>query len=541
MSWREYVRVREGVRLRALAAAHALRAGSIGEARRALADWTFGDDAALIDRVLERVAADPPAPSPAARAALLASAEAIGGWETTARLTPFRHFAASEERFPAGVAAPDDPIAWGLAALELVRREIERVERASWRRVYHAPDPAQDQLAHGWWSAWFRGDPWSIERSFQRQLGPIARSTARSIAKVRGLPRPVEVDLCERVDEAWFGWLLGPGRTEPDAVPGWAEVVARILESSPDGPATGLVDALPPGHRAAMAGCAVRRGYGSRTSGWLFPDTRRARHRALRFARLPIEVAFDLHVVGRLLEHWADGRTAPAVAWRVVEQNRGRGRARLRALVADAAVDPANGAMVERVLGLDALYARTVRGLRRYLRDRLWFEVGRDFSLGDRPAVDARCAPSADDEADPPELPDGPVRSWVLLVALKGRLDHLIRWARDGGTGDRDTRWGELLARDLPPELATNGGTRSYDTFRCALAEVLPEVLGAIRPQLEIAARLDPGSKRLGDEFRDRVCAEWHPSVPVPKIQYRRYVAYAVSALSRLDDLDALP
>ncbi|MCA9572027.1 MAG: hypothetical protein KC656_29515, partial [Myxococcales bacterium] len=227
------------------------------------------------------------------------------------------------------------------------------------------------------------------------------------------------------------------------------------------------------------------------------------------------ERLLDLHTALRLLETSPE---TPAEAWRVVAQNRGKARGRLRALVARET------AWLPALLALDALGARSAAAIARFAWSWAWQELAVDFPFDpDRP-VTPPCEALPADFVPLDEAGRAPLPTWVLLVVLKGRDLHLERWVATGGTGDRDSTWARLM-KDLPSGLA-------YPAVRHALAELLPELLAAHRPVLERLAAL-PGGRTLKTDTTALLAPGWHPDVPFPRAGFPTFVAHAGSFLGR--------
>jgi hypothetical protein len=255
----------------------------------------------------------------------------------------------------------------------------------------------------------------------------------------------------------------------------------------------------------------------------LFPDVG-PRARAVEVARsgARLEVLVDAHVLVRVVDALAAGEGDP---WRVVAQNRARVRARVRIVAAQHH----RAALGEALLGLDGLAARTHAAVARWAWAWAWHELGHDFPFD----VEAVAARPCLTEGEAPLLSDADraaLRTWVLLVALRGRLDHLRRWAARGGTGDRDSTWGRLLAEELPPGLAARG----YGEVRAVLVEELDDLLVGLRGRLEAVASA-PGGRGLRGAISARLAPEWSGEVRFPGSGFPRMRRAAADALATLE------
>ena len=148
----------------------------------------------------------------------------------------------------------------------------------------------------------------------------------------------------------------------------------------------------------------------------------------------------------------------------------------------------------------------------------VWQELRRDFTFDGRNLATPPCALAAEDApVEPFEPPAGLLRTWVLLVILRGRWDQLQRWAEEGSTGDRDSTWGRLLSESLPTALAVGpGGGRDLRRLRDHLSMALPDVLIDLLPELRAIAALAVG-ERLPDAVRAALSPRWDPRVPLPE------------------------
>lgn len=515
MRWDEFLADREARRRRSLAAAAALRTGDAGPGRALLAGWRFGSQIALANRVLLHLADAPPRPGPAEMAALLDPPESLPRIDLppdTAAWILRREVAAR-----CGEPGAYDGLAWALAHLDVTGAEVERRERASWRAVQWAADPRRDAAAAAMWARWFAGDPWGIHEAWERVFLPEAMAAFTGVMRARHLPDDVQDRVRDDLAGALLPFLIGA----EGQIPGWLLLAVRVVETAGDGPT-----ASPAGIAHASVGrlgsCVARHGQRARTAAFMWdglpdaPTRAAAAERALRGGGEFAEAFLDLHVVLRLVEHWAEGRaTDDSGTWNVVLQNRARARARLRAALAE--VDRAR--LFEAVLASDALHARTAAAMRRmaaaWARDALRYDFSFDFQRGLSPRCDAE--PEATPHLPPEAGPD--LRAWVLLVALKDRTGHLERWVRTGGTGDRDPKWGRLLA-EAPDALADppepGQRTRTYRRLRMALSDALLPVLASWEPLLRAVIAL-PVDGAFPRSLLDLLAARWPEGATVER------------------------
>jgi len=421
-----------------------------------------------------------------------------------------------------------------LEALAFLGGEVERRERASWRAQRYLPDPEADAEIGGLWAAWFSGNPWGIRDAWEALLLPAISEVFSAVMEARSVPREVRRAAIEDAREGFFYLMLGG----EESTPGWRELAVRTLECAPEGPLDGVTPHPRPGTWDLVARCAVRRGHLETSAAALWPDRpgAEARARALRrtLADDPgaAEAMLDLHAALRVLDRWSTGAHDPAGDWRVVIQNRGRSRGRIRAALTS---DPAS--IQEPLLRLDALAARTRAAVKRMAWAWARQQLGRGLTFDALAGVTPPCqqppeglAPLDDDER-------AALESWVMLVVFKGRLGHLRRWSRTGGTGDTDSTWGRLLKDDLPAALRDPGGGRnaSYHRVRTALCEDLEALLEAQLPALQALLAL-PGGKGLRGRFEGLLMDGWSPTVPFPKSGFPTFhsnIADALESLSR--------
>ena len=537
MDWAKFLTQRAESRAAALHAAAALGSGDTSPAVSLLGAWRFGSDPALSARLLGRLQQQPPRPPDAQRAAVLAPNEALPTpADPSLSARPWLRRRWLDGRVQA--TCPDDTlhrVAWGLDTLRFLGAEVDRRQRAPWGRLRFPASP-HDAAVATMWQGWLSGQPWDLRDPWETLfLGDAARAFA-AVLRVRRIPPDRRQLILEDLRETFFYMMLG----EPGATAGWQELAVRTLETTGPAPIEALSGLLDTRRWLLASLCAVRRGYGPRSAGILFPETENPDHQARQLARQGLSQAsrldavLDLHIACRQLDRWATEpeTTRPARAWQVVVQNRGRARARLRALLAGEGA----ALLGAPLLALDGLYARTRYALRRYCRDWAWIQLSRQFPF----SVHTLDAPCGALPAGPPLSDDDhrALQSWVLLVILKDRLGHLRRWIQTGGTGDRDAGWGRLL-QALPDHLRETGADgkvrRGQNHLRAELAELLPEALERLRPTLAALDAL-PRDRKLARAAAALIAPDWAPTIPAPKVRWRAYCDSAGAALRTLEE-----
>ncbi|MEZ4316880.1 MAG: hypothetical protein R3F61_05240 [Myxococcota bacterium] len=504
MSTAEWVEEREERRAFAL---------SSPPAHAAFRSWSFAAHPALLAVAARALDAASPAPSGPALALALAPTPAGLPDTRATRRTHERGLVDSRALAPLD-DTPANGRAWQVAELDRLGREVEDRERRSWRRSW-PQDPARDAGAAEVWAALFSGNPWGLrERCEALWLGPAMRSFA-GVLTARELPMDVRASVLDDLREAFFYRLLG----DRTSTPGWLEIAARVVETVE--PVIGPAHTLSSTGRAAAAGCVTSRAGWGATTAAVFADLPDREGRAGALAGLfedpaVLEALLDLHTVLRLLDVQPDDRAA---MWRVVTQNRGKARGRLRALVSREA------SWLPVLLALDGLQARTEVAVARFAWSWAWQEMSRGFSFdAGRPTtppcedVPDTLAPLADDLSA--------MRTWVLLVVLKGRYAHLERWVRTGGTGDRDSTWARLL-KDLPPHyLDPDGG---YKRVRIHLHEGLVGHADSLRVLLADIADLSI-DRQLKDRMLALIEPVWSREIPQPRSGFPTFVENARDA-----------
>lgn len=496
-----------------------------------------------MDAALAALRSASPRPDHAALAAALAPAAALPApppskGDLDEPLHRQRLVKALRARLPPEAQVDDSPEAcqlWAVENLLFLGEQVEDRERAAWAREPLRPSPREDAEVALLWAGMFGGGAtiWSSQKRWENLLMPPAMASFRQVLSTRELPSGVARQaLTDLRDGLWFQLLGGK-----DSVPGWAELAARVLETCGGVPALAVV--LSDEDWSIATSCVAARGTWPDTLGALLPEVPGGPARALilrrRLSESPdgAEAILDLHVILRLLETWTGPEGAdPVRTWAVVVQNRGRARARLRAL---AMARPA--AMRAALLSADALHARTLAAMRRYAWDLAWEGMARGFAWDFANPVTTPCEPPPA-ELRPLDVALAPaIRTWVLLVLLKGRHEHLRRWVQTGGTGDRDGVWGRLLSEELPDELrdpAAGGSGRALSTYhglRAWLADGLEETLTTLRPTLAAVVAL-PAGRALARATEALLRPGWDPRVPFPKAGFPTFQANAGEVLA---------
>ncbi len=521
VSWEQYKHHHKELRTRAIALAQAEEPGEI------FRSWRFRDDPELLEVAQASLAQTTPRPGlQDLRTALTPTEQLVDPAEKQPR-TERQH--RQHVRRTSRVELEEDLArVWSIAELDWAGREIEVRERIAWRVEAYRPSPADFEIAQSW-TAWMSGMPWEVREAWERHLLPAAVRSFRAVCLARSLPDPVIGRVVQDLNDAFFYRLLGGGQ----GTAGWVELAARTLETRLPGPVIGLAEVLDAAAWNKVARCAVTRGHWRHTVRALYPELpeplSRVRSLERRITAGELEPLLDLHVVSRLLRAWGQGS---AKTWPVVTQNRGRARGRLRALLAGAHPDT----WFQALLDLEGLHARTLAATRRWAWSWAWQELARDF------AFDLDSGQSA-----PCDLPEGPdvaldpavVRTWVLLVVLRGRLRHLQRWVRTGGTGDRDSSWARLLSDELPPALTDpveKGRAATYHRLRAELAESLDPHLEALRPTLDAISAT--GGRNLAGAVRGQLGPLWHEAVRRPTRGFPTMVRNVGDAVVALESED---
>ena len=520
-----------------LTLATAAQAGDRAALARAWQGWAFTRDPDLLRRVEAVLRATTPALDPASLMAGLGPEDTLptptGAAADTSeplhRLWLVRTLAARKSVTPP--AEDQASLLWTIEAIAFFGESVEDRERAAWGREAYPENPKEDAQTAALWARMFQGGPavWKDQKAWEALCMPPAMASYRQVLSTRELPPGVAKQaLTELRDGLWFQLLGGK-----DSTPGWAELAARVLETM--GGAAALALALDTQGLGLAAGCAGVRGTWPTTLAQLVPEVPGGPARALwlrqRLADDPerVEPILDAHAALRLLQTWeAPEGVDPVRSWNVVVQNRGRARGRLRAL---AMADP--GRIRPILLSLDGLHERTLAAMRRYAWDQCWESMARGFAWDFTHTVTAPCR-EVSGGLEPLDAADiAAIRTWVLLVVLKGRRGHLIRWVQTGGTGDRDGTWGRLLNDELPDGLRDpepSGRAASYHRLRAWLHDGLDEALAGLRPVLARIAAL-PEGRALARSMEALLAPTWDARVPFPKAGFPTFQAHAIDAL----------
>lgn len=494
-TWQEFLQRRIQRSAAAQAAAPELRSGDDGLALALLSSWRF--TGVLDDRwsrvVLDRLLAADVRPRSADLAVVFGPPSTGPG--SSARLPETEH---RKRLGPTELASAPDPLAWALAELAAVGDWLA-ASRAAWSDEAVAADPERDAQASWLWAQWASGSFWDVRSTWDEGFLPVARRAFGGVLVARGVPAAARARILERFAEEFF-FRLCDGSQPPS---GWAVLAARVLETAPGGPALPVVRSFDSEGRANAARCVAGRGVRAASlesllPGRAHPELRGRDLMELQPADAVPEAFLDAHVALRLLSLWARGRCTTFAEMRnVAVQGRSKGRGRLRAV---AAAEPTR--LLEAVLGLDRLHARTAGAVARLAESWAWDEYP-DFAFGIDHALAPACeaatitvAPLDDDEA-------AVARTWVLLAVLRGQAVRLRRWVERGGTGDKDPTWGRLLKQDVPDALTSPapGRGRDYSRLRLHLAAALPLELAALTPTVAAIADLGAG---LGRRAADR-------------------------------------
>ena len=532
VQWSTFLASREQRRLGALRAATALAAGDDAPAIALLADWLLNESRARV--ALALLMERPPDPDPQLLAATLTPGDQLPppapqDWDATEFL--HRRRLARSPLKPLS-EEPVSRLAWALEQLAFVGSEVERRERRAWADTRYPTHAERDGETAGLWAQWFSGSPWGVRERWEKLFLPAATRVFHGVCAARKLPQDVMERSREDLREAFFFRMLS------GELPGWAEVAARTLETSSVSLVVALASLLDDEAWARVSRCAATRGSWADTAHALWPEIPGgpARGLALRRDVAPptMETLLDLHVVMRLVNRWHEGACEPDTSWGTVVQNRGRARGRLRAISAGAG----GQCMLEPLMALDSLHARTDAAVRRYAWAWAWRELAHDFSFNTEHPIGRPCVVEADALEPIGASERATISTWILLVILKGRQAHLERWIRCGGTGDRDSTWARLLADDLPQHLAdpeqTDRRARSYHRLRADLAEALPEHLVAVGPALTALAQMRK-HRGLRAEVTQALAPLWDPRVPFPKSGFPTFLTNARTSLQERD------
>lgn len=376
------------------------------------------------------------------------------------------------------------------------------------------------------WRAWFAGDPWGERRTWEALTLPAVRLAFGGV--LDGCAAAERTRVLADLRDGWFYRCLGPR----DGAPGWVELAVRVIETAPAGSIGTLARLLDAdGWRSAATG-AVHRGSLASTLALAWPEDGLRATRACKLAARGLqdpdlaERAVDLHLLLRALPSLLEQQPVEAID-PILVQNRGRARGRLRALL--LSLDPAP--LQAALLALPSLGARTFGAAYTFGWDWGRLEQRLGFPFGPGGAVTPPCQTLHPSVSPLDDAQDRAVQCWVLLVVLRGHLDRLRAWVQTGSTGDRDTRWGDLLAHALPAALrdppGPSGGRATYCALRAWLGLSLETTLHDLAPTLAAIAALDPARRDLGDRLRAVLQPIWDPSVPPPRGRFTTVVSNA--------------
>lgn len=453
------------------------------------------------------------------------------GWSSRPMATEREH---RHDAFLRGGGPDIPPRVWARSHGRWLGAWVQVVHRDAWR-PRGEPDARDDQvraLVH----AWLRGDLWTHHEFWTDAFLPIAARAFRSVmARVR-VPMGSRHRVLEEL-EATFAVMLHDRRA-----PAWPGLIARALESGPEGPVASLAAHLDlEGHRRiarCIVGASGSRGQIARR---LLPGSPTPLGREQRLLELLLEhpstlVAWaDAEAALRLAAQWSQGRlVAPESACNAVVQNLGRGRARLRGVLAGAP-----DVLVRAFLSTPDPWSRLSAALARLTERWAYSELESHFAMGSDVTLAATCSMPATVIPDPlPEATRPSVRAWVLLVVLRGRLTMLRAWIAGRPLG-KDSTW-DRLQRAIPEALADGRASRKrgYDRLRAHLEDDLDPILTEIATTVLEVSRLDPTAlgRALKAEVLRTTSWVWTDDVPAPTIGFPPFCACAVAAVEWLAD-----
>ncbi|RME20806.1 MAG: hypothetical protein D6798_19640 [Deltaproteobacteria bacterium] len=514
-------------------AAVALRRGEGGPARAMLHRWAVAADAERVSGCLAALATADLQPTPQAWTMTMVAAPDLSvplptDWRSQvhARADPARR--------------TGDPLAWALVELATLGGLNDAIFRQPWQAERFAVDRDADEAMAGLWAAWADGSILGRRQEWEDATLPAVIGAFSSVLRGRGIPERRRHVAVDDAREGCFYTLLGAD----DASASWRELAVRVLETAGPDPVEALATALPSSSHDLVARCAVTRGYGPATARLAWgPDSdalvqARNLSRQLRDRPDSLGRMLELHLLTRLVDRWASPAcTAPERSWNVIVNNRGRARARLRAVLRRAPADW----LVERLVALPGLAARTRRAAARFGRDWVWQALQHGLTLEDSRLLDPECrvgvgfTPYTDDQR-------AQLRAWACSVVLKGRLPHLLAWVYREGRQDvdlKDATWGRLLKDEIPAKLRSpvSGGPRNagLQRLRAELYDLLPEALDDLLPVIRAVAGLQYRPRRTGPAFAAAIAPAVHPQVPPPHKQIRRYIAHAAAAVEPIE------
>lgn len=508
------------------AASAALLAGDRGPAKKLLETWSFASDRPRLHSLISALlAAEINPPGWVVDAALHPDLGALPrpyGLGPRLMLWDFRqelvaHCASTRRDAP----APDreTAMAWALDELNLAGGEVGR-RRIRWSARDWKVDKQRDGLAAKLWAGWLAGGPaWGtmrLEATRALLLKPAAKAIREELAR---LELKVPPDTLRELDNDLFFLLMLPPKSGPGARP-IEDLALRVLETAGDGPIRSLCARLPDQALGWASECATHRGAGRRsaTLGWPELSGPAGRATSLWMAQrqdpTALDQALDLHTALRLVQVWRRGGRSwlPDPSRAVILANRGRGRARLRALAATVG----GTWLAEQLLALPGLWARTRAAARWFGTDLARQERGHDLTLSlDRPVL----PPCRRRELPPPPLgaeDERAVDCWLFVVACQGHWRTLRTWVQDGRSTQGGT-WGRLLSKALPASLTDagrgGGADATYDRLRAYLRSTWEIRVQVVRARVDEIIGLRPRTRRRREQCLDRW---WCPEITRP-------------------------
>jgi hypothetical protein len=445
-----------------------------------------------------------------------------------------------------------DFLPFALYHVDLLAEDVTRVEGQAWSTpdfagtpVRSDPQDAATAQAFRWWNS---GEKWKVKRLWEELFLEGAVRAMRGVLASARVPADRQSHVLNEARGAFF-FLMENSRIP---IPGWVAVATRVLESGPDGGWTELTRLFLPQHHRWTAACLAQRGRRAYTTRALFPDLPYVVSRAERLEHHLLETPCFLagfesaHVMLRLMEAWKAGQALDAGSQRDLGlQSTKKLRARLRALVGQEInlsppVPSLRGALVHRLESMPSLYERTAWAVRATMRSWIFDELRLGLPVDISRPLLAPCEPVRLDEPRAATQDEWQMlKSWITLVALRGRLEHLVGWAGSGGTGVNDAVWNRLLADELPDGLCgESAGRDRYHRARYLLSEHLEPLLHEVRPHLTAVASLQDlldsssGRRHLPQRAREVLSEGWHPSVSLPGGGYPAAVRNAARSLS---------
>ena len=537
----------------ALAAADAVLAGDPTPAAQLLAVWRLEKVPGALDAVL-RVAVQVDTP---------ADAVAIAGCGALAPHPPQPGFAYAHHRtharLPEGTCSPpptpQQALAFVLDELRFQGEEVDLLDGAVWGDGSPARPHPDDPLVRALWDAWVKQRPgrfWSLwsgplggAPTEPPPLGTMAWDLIRKVALQPDVPAEVKAWFRRHdgtPEQRWanpFALYIHGGA---DGVVGWQELAAYTLEYTGGPGLVALAQELDPAGVTDVAVCSTSRGTRQAAIRQLWPDVPCTKKRTVRLRHVlkgrpdTLEALVNYHTCMRLLTTWTDAPKRcldPKRTHGVVWQNRGRARARLRAVVLRQPPE-------RWVLALAARpgIARHTRAATRSLADAWAWRQTRlaGFSYEPRP-VTRRCADLPHTHLPRFITHDEPARTWVWLCVIRGQLSILRTWSRTGTLERKNGPWQRCLnaapdcvCQDRPGQAPKE----RYYPLQFFLDEALEELLHDLLPALEALARL-PARRAKASHIRPLLDEfGWDARVAKPKGAYNRIPAHCEAALQHL-------